>query len=270
MSGGKDSTVTLNLALKVAEEKGRLPLKVMFIDQEAEWDMVIDYMRRLMADPRVEPLWLQCPIKLFNATSHTECWLNCWEDGKEWIREKEPNSIKINKYGTDRFKELFGAFIDVEYPNVKTAYLGGVRAEESPARMIGLTSTAKYKDITWGKCTNKEMQHYTFYPLYDWSYTDIWKAIHDNKWEYCKLYDFMYQYGVPVKDMRVSNVHHETAVKSLFILQEIVGDLWNRLTQRISGINTAGQLKNISFMCPKELPFMFKSWNEYRDYLTEY
>ena len=29
-SGGKDSTVTLNLALKIAEEKGRLPLKVMF------------------------------------------------------------------------------------------------------------------------------------------------------------------------------------------------------------------------------------------------
>jgi predicted phosphoadenosine phosphosulfate sulfurtransferase len=35
-SGGKDSTVTLNLALTVAEKKGRLPLKVMFIDQEAE------------------------------------------------------------------------------------------------------------------------------------------------------------------------------------------------------------------------------------------
>lgn len=30
-SGGKDSTVTLNMALLVAEEMGRLPLKVMFL-----------------------------------------------------------------------------------------------------------------------------------------------------------------------------------------------------------------------------------------------
>ena len=34
-SGGKDSTATLNLCLQVAEEKKRLPLKVLFIDQEA-------------------------------------------------------------------------------------------------------------------------------------------------------------------------------------------------------------------------------------------
>jgi len=58
MSGGKDSTICLNLALKVAEEKGRLPLKVFFIDQEAEWDCVIDFMRTVMTDPRVTPLWL--------------------------------------------------------------------------------------------------------------------------------------------------------------------------------------------------------------------
>ena len=35
-SGGKDSTVIFNLALIVAREKHRLPLSVMFIDQESE------------------------------------------------------------------------------------------------------------------------------------------------------------------------------------------------------------------------------------------
>ena len=40
MSGGKDSTVILNLALMVAEQKGKLPVDVMFLDQEAEWDAV--------------------------------------------------------------------------------------------------------------------------------------------------------------------------------------------------------------------------------------
>ena len=33
-SGGKDSTVMLHLALQVARELGRLPLKVMFYDEE--------------------------------------------------------------------------------------------------------------------------------------------------------------------------------------------------------------------------------------------
>lgn len=32
MSGGKDSTVVFNLALMVAKEKGRLPLKVFWLD----------------------------------------------------------------------------------------------------------------------------------------------------------------------------------------------------------------------------------------------
>ena len=52
-SGGKDSTVTMELALMVAEQRGRLPLKMMFLDQEAEYRMTIEYMRKAMADPRV-------------------------------------------------------------------------------------------------------------------------------------------------------------------------------------------------------------------------
>ena len=33
-SGGKDSTLTMEMALKVAEERNRLPLKVMLLGQE--------------------------------------------------------------------------------------------------------------------------------------------------------------------------------------------------------------------------------------------
>jgi predicted phosphoadenosine phosphosulfate sulfurtransferase len=67
--------------------------------------------------------------------------------------------------------------------------------------MLGLTSYLTYKDITWGKYENRKLEHYVFYPLYDWSYTDIWKAIFDHGWSYCRLYDYMYQYGVaPMRD----------------------------------------------------------------------
>lgn len=270
ISGGKDSTVIFHLALQVAKEKNRLPLKVFFIDQEAEWQCVIDYMKTIMYREDVEPLWLQAPLKLFNATSHVEHWLHCWDEKEKdnWIHPKDPISIKENKYGTDRFAEMFTKFIGVEFKDQKACYIAGVRTEESPARFNGLTNYATYKYITWGKKNDIKNQHYTFYPIYDWSYTDVWKFIHDNKIEYCKLYDYMYQSGYHVRNMRVSNVHHETAVIQLFNLQEIEINVYNKLIKRIGGINSASQMQK-EFTTIKELPAMFKSWVEYRNYLLE-
>lgn len=193
----------------------------------------------------------------------------CWEQGKEWIHPKDDIAIKENIYGTDRFAEMFTNFVGVTYPDTTTCYLSGVRAEESPTRAVALTQESTYKHITYGKRLNVKKKHYTFYPLYDWSYTDIWKAIDNNKWEYCKIYDYMYQYGISVQNMRVSNVHHETAVHSLFYLQEIESDTWNRIVKRIDGINTAGMLNKNQFFIPKELQYMFKDWKEYRDYLLD-
>jgi predicted phosphoadenosine phosphosulfate sulfurtransferase len=271
ISGGKDSTVVLNLALMVAEKRNRLPLKVVFIDQEAEWDCVIDYIRTVMNDPRIDPVWFQCPIRLFNATSHKTEWLECWKEGAEWLREREPNSIKENIYGTDRFKELFGAYLAHDYPDQSATYIGGVRCEEAPARQRGLTHYEVYKGVTWGrryKEAGHGAGHYSLSPIYDWSYTDIWKAIHENGWTYTKLYDYMFQYGIPPNDMRVSNVHHETAFKTLYFLQEIEPHNWDRLTARLAGVNCAGHLQR-EFSGPKHLPFMFKSWEEYRDHLVD-
>src|SRR5690348_3538806 len=96
-SGGKDSTVIFGLMLELSTKK----FPVLFLDQEAEWNSTVDLMRKVMAHPMVDPYWVQCPIKIFNATSGTDEWLMCWEEGKEWVREKEPNSIKENIYGTD-------------------------------------------------------------------------------------------------------------------------------------------------------------------------
>lgn len=268
-SGGKDSTVVLNLALQVAREKDRLPLKVMFVDQEGEWEHNIEYVRRVMNNPDVLPMWFQIPFRIFNATSNNNHWLQCWEEGGEWLREKEEIAIKTNSFGTDRFADLFTKIIDKLYPKTPTAKLTGVRTEESPSRFMGLTSFATYKWITWGKIENKKTKSYTFHPVYDWSYTDVWKAINDNDWDYCKIYDYMYQKGVPIHEMRVSNLHHETAVKSLFILQEIEPDTWNKIVARLDGINTATHIGKEDFFV-KELPYMFEDWKEYRDYLTEH
>ena len=268
-SGGKDSTVTFELALQVARERGRLPLKVLFLDQEAEWDTVIDHVRDTMTREEVEPLWMQIPFQIFNATSTTEHWLMCWDPEKDgnWIRPKEEFALKDNIYNEVRFNEMFTAFFKTMYPDQNAAYLAGMRAEESPNRYLSLTQSETYKGRTWGKILSRERCHYTFYPIYDWSFTDVWKSIHENQWDYCKIYDIFYQYGISTKEMRVSNLHHETAVRSLFILQEIEPENYNRVVARLEGIDMTGKMQE-NFFCPKELPEAFGSWKEYRDYLV--
>lgn len=269
-SGGKDSTVTLNLALQVAEEKNRLPLKVIFVDQEAEWQGTIDYVEKVMKDSRVDPYWFQMPMVITNNASSYARYSRCWNPSEKenWIHPQNEMSIKENKYGTERFHDLFEKIFKVEFGDQKSCYLSGVRTEEAPKRFVALTHAITYKWITWGKVLNKNLSHYTFYPLYDWSYTDIWKYILDNDIPYNKVYDGMYQQGVKVLDMRISNLHHETAMQNLLLVQEIEPQTWNKIAKRIEGASSIKHIKNNSFACPKELPYMFKDWEDYAYHLA--
>lgn len=267
-SGGKDSTVLLHLALQVAEEKGRLPLKVYWLDQECEYQSTVEYMRHVAQIPGVELYWYQIPFRLFNATSHVESWLNVWGEGEEWVRPKEPDSIHENTFGTDRFVstlDAIGAHLLKDAEN--GVVLTGVRAEESPARRLGLTSFTCYKWVTWGQKNNKT--HLILHPIYDWSFRDIWKAILDGGWTYNESYDHQFRHGVKPHTMRVSNYHHETAVHSLFWLQEVEPETWERATARVQGISTAGHMGKRDFF-QRELPYMFRDWTEYRDYLLDH
>lgn len=273
VSGGKDSTIIWNLAMIVAKEKNRLPLKTVFLDQEAEYENTIKHIKEIMYHEDVEPYWLQVPIILFNATSATEEWLECWnpEDKKNWMRPKDPIAMTENIWGTDRFVDFFRHFMAKETElseHGRTAMLTGMRAEESPRRMLGMINALTYKDITWGVKNQYNKNTFQFHPIYDWSYRDVWKAINDNGWSYNKIYDYQYQHGVGINQMRVSNLHHETAVGNLFYLQEVEPNTFQKLTERLAGVNTAGQLGTDDYFV-RELPYMFKDWFEYRDYLLD-
>ena len=267
-SGGKDSTVLMELTIQVAKERNRLPQRVMWLDQECEFQATEDYVRRTMYREDVLPMWYQIPFRLLNATSGTDMWLNVWGEGESWAREQDPISIKKNTFGTDRFRHLLEAIIKKTFPGQKVAAFRGVRTEESPGRFMALTLEPTYKWITWGATIDKKNEQFNFDPLYDWSYIDIWKAIWENKWDYNVHYNELFKYGTPIRNMRVSNYHHETAVHSLFMLQEIEPETYERATPRISGLDTAGKMGREDWFVP-ELPFMFIDWLEYRDYLLE-
>lgn len=263
-SGGKDSTVILELAIMVAKEKNRLPVPVVFIDQEAEWQGTIDFVERTYSRNEVQPYWLQIPIQIFNSTSHSENWLECWDPKKEkvWMRPKSEISIHKNELGTNEFYKVFNRFMQHYFPE-KSCLIGGVRCEECPTRFVALTTNPTYKHVTYGKKIDK--QHFVFYPIYDWSYTDVWKFILETGSDYCVIYDHMFCYGVRILDMRISNLHHSTAISHLRYLQEIEPETYNRLSLRLGGIRTGAKIEG--GLLVSTLPYMFVSWKDYRDYL---
>lgn len=269
-SGGKDSTVVVELAAIVAKERGELPLDVWWLDQECEFQATVDYMRYLMYErDDISLRWYQIPWKLENATDLKEQWLHVWGEGEEWIRPKEPTSIHENTFGEDTWYELMN---QINVRSCKRCILDGMRIEESPSRRLSATSRPMYKWVTWS-VTAKDRKdksipmRYRFHPVYDWSYRDIWKAIHMNGWRYNEHYDQLFQRGVPVRAMRVSNFHHDQALGVLNVLQELEPETWEAATRRLEGISTYGHLGDDQF--PTELPYMFESWTEYMRHLVE-
>jgi len=264
-SGGKDSTVVLELSLIVAREKNRLPLNVMWLDQEAELQSTADYCDEVFHSSEVKPYWMQIPFKLFNSSSFYDEWLYCWDPNvkDKWIRPLSDISYKENVFGTDRFHELFVPIYEWIAGDAPTGVICGIKANESPARRVALTKKACYKNVTWSVKAGK---HFRFSPLYDWGNDDVWVAIAKNGWKYNTFYDSLFKYGVPIEKMRVSSVIHETSAEWwLTKIQEIEPKTYERLQKRLGGVNTYSQLgKDIRI---HNLPSAFSSWEVYCEHL---
>ena len=56
--------------------------------------------------------------------------------------------------------------------------------------------------------------------VFDWRTQDVWKAIYENDWRYNVIYDKQYQFGTPLRSMRVSSFSHSQAYGSLNFLRE--------------------------------------------------
>ena len=231
-SGGKDSAIVMNMAILVARKLGKLPLDVIWLDQEYEWTETAKYMERLATNPDVRLHWYQIPSMLGNAFNAEDRFAHCWWPEEEWIREKSPFSVKENTFGTYRFKELLDTIPDTLGFKV---VLTGVRGEESRARMVGLTSGATYKDITWGAKSTYDKDCYRFHPLYDWQYNDVWAAISKNKWDYNRVYDSFYKLGLPISKWRVSSLIHEQSFRDIFILQMVDKDMYQAISKKVAG-----------------------------------
>ena len=84
------------------------------------------------------------------------------------------------------------------------------------------------------------------------------------------MYDMMYQWGTPKNMMRVSALIHETAWHVIEMLQEFEPKTYNRFVARVPGTHTFNHAFEEAGIIPKKLPFAFKDWKEYRNYLLEH
>lgn len=135
MSGGKDSTAVFQLALIVAKEKNRLPLKVFWLDQEAEWQSTVDYMNSVMRMPDVKPLWFQISFDFTNSMSNQKNFLRVWDETKEslWIHPKQDIAIKKAENIHQAFASTF--LLDLGQKFMKPTKTGRSK-KRSPLHMI--------------------------------------------------------------------------------------------------------------------------------------
>ncbi len=268
ISGGKDSTVLFNLCYEEAVERDR-ELGVFFLDQEAEYAATIDQIQHLVSKPRVTPYWYQVPYDLTNATSYDEDHFRAWEEGGEWMREKDDRAIhRLDEDYPERFYD-FMEWFEARQP-ASTAIMVGLRSKESMNRFRSVTNNAGYDGIPWTTETDGE-DVYRVYPIYDWRFGDIWKYIDDNDLRYNKVYDYMYaDEGVNKRQMRVSNLIHEKSYHALLKLRKYEPETFSRLTGRLSGVHFASIYTDRDHALDvDELPSAFNSWQEYRDFLLE-
>lgn len=263
-SGGKDSTVVLNLAHEVYEERGIKKLRVFFLDQEIEAPMNMEYIRSVMHQPWVEPMWVQTQYKKFGGSSGDYFYV--LEEGKKWVREKEKEGTYTDIYIPDNSDNQYQDAIKAIVGN-NVITLTGVRIEESPIRRTALTANERYKNITWGN-VGKDGSG-TFCPIYDWRCYDVWYYIFSNKLEYCKLYNYYFTQK-PLLQCRVASFTDPKSLRDLEDIKEIEPEFYNAVLRRIKNVNGTTQAFKPLMAYVSSLPPYFKTWSEYVHYLAEH
>lgn len=268
MSGGKDSTVVYELTKIVAKEKGKLPVKVFWLDQECELNSTYEYMKEVMYDKDVKPYWYQIPLDYEYNVNHKSYFFKIWDKKyeKQFVHPYDPISIKENPTNENHFKVIDALHKFCFEPETKNgAIVCGIRVEESPMRRLMLSGN---KTQSWIQQRNEKNKSTKCYPIWDWTFEDIWIAIAKNKWKYNPFYDFAYKYGIKRQNFRVSSLIHEKSIRTMEYLQEYEKSTYDRLLTRVEGISTVAKMFDMQEgLIPKELPYMFRDWKEYRDYL---
>lgn len=241
-SGGKDSTVCLNLALQIARDKNRLPLHVFTFDEEAIPPETVEYMARVAENKdEIDFRWFCMPIQHRNACSkHSPYWYP-WapEDKAKWVRELPPLALTEGIHGFKR-DGIAQQVLRMFPPSMGTvANIMGIRAQESMSRLRSITSKKGSDAFMAGNL------HVTnCYPIYDWTTEDVWIAPNRFGWDYNLAYDVMEKSGLPRHNQRCAPPFGEQPIRSLHLFKTCWPELWDKMVDRVPGAATAARYAN--------------------------
>jgi predicted phosphoadenosine phosphosulfate sulfurtransferase len=280
-SGGKDSSVALQLGAMVARRMKK-KITILYLDLEAmfqETTRHIIEVRDAVKDITKDFYWVCLPVIEENSLSTLNPEFITWDDSAKdkWVREMPNEAINIDNnpfsfyeglMGTEDFFEEFGKWFAKK--NGLTASVIGIRTDESLRRFVAIISEGKstFKDEKWTTELGKNL--YAVYPLYDWGVNDIWGAIAKFDLYYNKVYEWMWKNGVPLSKQRICQPFGQAQRAGLDQYREIEPQTWERLLQRVEGVNfgaiycRSSLLGSIKSMKPPHM-----SWQQYAVFLLE-
>lgn len=248
LSGGKDSGVLLNLAIEESEKLGRLPVDVLIIDFEAQYQHTIKFLERMAKTGKIRPYWVCLPLSLRNAVSQYQPKWLCWDPNAQdkWVRPypnvagviTDPTFFPFFETGME-FEEFVVEFAKWYQAKHQTsiAALVGIRADESlnRYRTIKNQHKARFHHHAW--TTKLGDQMYSAYPIYDWKTRDIWIANGRFCWDYNRIYELMYKAGVSLAQQRLCQPFGDDQRKGLWLYHILEPHTWQKLIERVEGCN---------------------------------
>jgi predicted phosphoadenosine phosphosulfate sulfurtransferase len=234
VSGGKDSGVSLEVCVLAARMTGRLPVEVVTRDEEIMFPGTFEYLERMAAREEIDFHWLVAGQPIVNLFNRRNPYFWAFDDRlspEQWVRTPPPFAERIPE------QYIQGIVTSARFPPAagKELYtVVGLRVQESINRQRGIYSSGGYRTGNANKWGSKYAR-----PCYDWTDADVWKAIHDNSWDYNTAYDTMHRMGIPRKDLRISPP--TLAIASVPALQ-MAARAWpqwfNRVATRLEGVRT--------------------------------
>lgn len=280
-SGGKDSGVMLNLVLQYANENNLLhKVGVYHVDYEAQYQMTTDYVQRTFDNLPIEvnKYWICLPIKSQCSTSMYQSYWQPWklEEKDIWCRDMPMYVINESNFNLGFDYEIADYDFNIQFAKAistkkKTCFFIGIRTQESLHRYKAVNKFSDKNEYKSKNYTTKITDNcYNAYPIYDWLVDDIWIANYKFKFDYNKLYDLMYQAGVPINSMRVASPFNDCATESLKLYKVLDPNNWGKLIGRVNGVNFTGLYGGTTAMGWNTItkPNHF-TWKEYMYFLLD-
>lgn len=236
-SGCKDSTVVLMLTLEEARKRGRLPLEVVMFDEEIIDPDTTDFCLQVREWPDLHFHWLCLPVRHSLRSSQRTWWWPWDEDERRvWVRQRPDFAITVDevpgagKIPPDHINNGFSTFMRMIFdPGAETeeitAEIVGIRTQESFNRTRAIMGAG-------GHITNRGHTLYVK-PIYDWKWTDVWRAIGLFDWPYSQFYEKCRLAGLSPHHQRVAPWGNAAQIRQVKLWPTFYPDFWDRALRRL-------------------------------------